>query len=235
MDIPYLLRYLLRKLIRMKRINIIIVDDQKLFAHSIKVVLDSNPEINGFITVVNTGAEAIEEIKQKQYDVAIVDVWMPELDGITTTQEIRKLDDKIKIIMLSSYGYDKYVKAAFRNGANAYLLKDISPKDLLNAIIKVYNGNKVISKEISDYLEGKNHDISPNFGYPSVVDSLSKREKEILVSIGKGLSNDEIAQSLYISEHSVRNYISLLYDKLGTKNRFEAMRFAIENHIETLI
>lgn len=218
----------------MNKLSILIVDDQKLFAQSLKIVLSSVAEIKADVTVVNDGESAITKSKENNYDLIICDVWMPGTDGISVVQTIREKNKNVKIIMLSSYSYDKYFKSALREGANGYLLKDISPEELTKAIIKVLSGQNVIDNEIIDYMKG-NIPPKKNTEYFAAIDKLTQREKEVLSLIGKGFSNEEIANKICLSEHTIRNYISSINDKLETNSRFEAMRLAIEHHIDSFI
>lgn len=219
----------------MRKLNLLIVDDQNLFAKSLKIVFDAYPDDFDSIIVAENGYKAIDILKEASVDVILMDVWMPEIDGIKAVSMIRDFNKTTKIIMLSTYGYDKYVRSALKTGADAYLLKDISPDELISSIKRVFKGQKIISREILEHQEGNPDTKNQKLDYPKALDTLVQREKEILALIGKGYSNEEIADKLCLSEHTVRNYVSSINSKLETRNRFEAMRLAIEYNIGSLL
>jgi DNA-binding NarL/FixJ family response regulator len=219
----------------MKKIKTLIVDDQKLFAKSLKIVLENYTHLFETIQIANNGIEMLSIMKNEDFDLIIMDVSMPNMDGIKAVQEIRKMGRKQKILMLSSFGYDAYVRASFNLGTDGYILKDSSPEELVKAINDIFAGKKVLSPEIADYFHGKISETESRFKYPEIFWELTNQERKILSLISKGFSNDEIAEKLFLSGHTVRNYISSINDKLGTKDRFEALRLAIEYNIDLLL
>jgi DNA-binding NarL/FixJ family response regulator len=219
----------------MKKIDVLIVDDQNLFAQSLKIVLESYREQFGQIKVVVDGFDAVETLKRLPFDLVIMDVSMPKMDGIKVVQEIRKFNTCVKILMLSSFAYDKYVRSAFKVGANGYILKDSSPDDVVKAIKDINMDKRVISKEISDYFSGNVPQTEKKFEYPEIFQELTSQERKVLSLMSKGFSNDDIAEKMFLSEKTVRNYISSINDKLQTKDRFEALRLAIEYNIDLLL
>ena len=142
----------------MRKLNLLIVDDQNLFAKSLKIVFDAYPDDFESIIVAENGYKAIDILKEASVDVILMDVWMPEIDGIKAVSMIRDFNKTTKIIMLSTYGYDKYVRSALKTGADAYLLKDISPDELISSIKRVFKGQKIISREILEHQEGNRPD-----------------------------------------------------------------------------
>jgi DNA-binding NarL/FixJ family response regulator len=219
----------------MKKIDMLIVDDQKLFAQSLKIVLESYREQFGQISVVMDGSEVVETLKRTPFDLVIMDVYMPNMDGITAIKEIRKFNTSVKILMLSSFAYDKYVRSAFSAGANGYILKDSGPDDVVKAIGDINMGKRVISKEINDYFSGKIPQIEKKYSYPEAFRELTAQERKVLSLMSKGFSNDEIADRMFLSEKTIRNYVSTIIDKLQTKDRFEALWLAIEYNIDILL
>ncbi len=225
----------------MKRLRIMLVDDQKLFVQSLKRAIQSITEDIEDVTIAYNGREAIEIIPASKPDVILMDIYMPVLDGIEATKIIHRQYPDIKILMLTTYGYDEYVKEAIDNGASGYLLKDILPEELIDTVKMICDGksNVVMSQEIVKQIvkkieEGKGERFSKE-SIPRWYRELSEKEKHILLLISKGYSNDEISEKVYLGKQTVRNYISNIYSKLGVDNRFEAMRIAIESGIESLI
>ena len=161
---------------------------------------------------------------------------MPVMNGVECTSAIKKEYPKIKVVILTTYDDDEFIIDALCNGAEGYILKDLPSEKLLSSIRDVYNGNSIMQPEIAakviahitrnkGALQGSRITTGEN-----QVDELTDREKEILVLVAKGMNNREIAKALYISEGTVKNYISSIYDKIGTKERSKAIRFAMENH-----
>ncbi|MDL2229048.1 response regulator transcription factor [Treponema sp. OttesenSCG-928-L16] len=220
----------------MKKISVLITDDQKMFAQSLKIVLESYHDIFERILIAKDGIEMLEILSRDSFDIVILDVSMPNMDGIKAAQEIIKKERdnrKTKILMLSSFGYETYVRASLNFGADGYILKDSSPEELITAITDIFNGKKVVSKEISSYMN--RHQASIQFGNPAAEDifkELTKQERNVLSLLSKGYSNSEIAEKLFLAERTIRNYTSSIFDKLDVKDRFEALRLAIEHNID---
>jgi DNA-binding NarL/FixJ family response regulator len=168
-----------------------------------------------------------------------MDVLMPELSGIDVVKIVKEKHPEIKIVMLSTYDDDEYVRSALMEGAAGYLLKAISPTELITALRALNNNVIQISPEIArnlvqqKYSGEKKHSIAKTNG-SDVKDSLewlnnlTKREREIFTLLATGYTNEQIAEKLYISNQTVKNYVSTLYSKLGVKDRFEIIRLA--NH-----
>jgi DNA-binding NarL/FixJ family response regulator len=139
-------------------------------------------------------------------------------------------------VMLTTFSYDTYVKEAVANGACGYILKDSTPAEVLDAVLSAVKGSTVFSRAAVDALAGRARRFNPQKStIPEWFGLLSEKEKKILLFISKGMSNDEIAETLFVGKHTVRNYISAIYDKMNAKDRFEAMRMAIEAQIHTLV
>ncbi len=161
---------------------------------------------------------------------------MPGMNGLAALKVIREKSPTTKILMLSAFSYDTYVKEAVANGASGYILKDTTPDGVLDAITSILAGNTVFSHAALDALAGKGARFNPQKSVtPQWFNLLSEKEKKILLLISKGKSNDEIAEAIFLGKHTVRNYISEIYDKMNAKDRFEAMRMAIEAQIHTLV
>lgn len=217
------------------KIRVMIVDDQRLMREGLKTILDLEEDIS-VIHLAENGEDALNKIKSEEPDVVLMDIWMPTMNGVECTAAIKKEYPQIKVVILTTYDDDEFIIDALCNGAEGYILKDLPSEKLLSSIRDVYNGNSIMQPEIAAKVIAH---ITRNKGAlqnsritagETQVDELTDREKEILVLVAKGMNNREIAKTLYISEGTVKNYISSIYDKIGTKERSKAIRFAMENH-----
>jgi DNA-binding NarL/FixJ family response regulator len=218
----------------MKKLKILIVDDQKLFADSLGRVIGSEKDIIEHVTAVAGAKAALASIQKETPDIILMDIHMPEMDGIELTKVIHRKYPDIKILMLTTFGYDDYVKDAMNYGAVGYLLKDISSDELMASIQGASKGLRIVSQKV---LEGAYKIGREPTGPQSIPDwyyQLTHREKEILILVQKGFSNDEIAEQVLLSVQTVKNYLSTIYEKLSVKNRFQAMRLAMEYKVDTI-
>ncbi|WP_018883506.1 response regulator transcription factor [Paenibacillus massiliensis] len=206
----------------MQNIKILIADDQELILESLDIVLSLEEDFE-IVGLAKNGEEAIECSKQFQPDIVLMDINMPVMDGVTATLRIKKQFPAIKIIMLTSYKEVDYVLTALSNGAEGYLLKAIRPKELAAGIRVVHTGGTLISQEMArKMLRNMPQAVAPkNNDY-----GLSAREIEVLHKLASGLRNQDIAEALFLSEGTVKNYISSIYSKLDVKGRKEATRKA---------
>lgn len=216
----------------MKTIRIFIVDDHPIVNRGLIALLDK-PENN--LKVVGcafNGRDAIEKICSKNVDVVLMDVRLPEIDGIEATRILKKKDKNIKIIILTTFNDRDCIAKAVRAEADGFLLKD-APEELIeNSIRSVFNGKFLISSEAAKILAenqlNKDKNLSSK-GSKNKLDMLSQREQEVFFLLINGKDNNEIANELYISEHTVRNYVSNIYSILGLKNRTAAILWAQKN------
>jgi len=221
----------------MKRAKVLIVDDQKLFATSLEGILKSiGGDQIGEISVCFSGEEAVKRVDTFLPDLVLMDIFMPGMGGLQALKAVREKNPAIKVVMLTTFSYDTYVKEAVANGACGYILKDSTPSEVLEAALSALKGSTVFSRAAVDALSGRARKFNPQKSpVPEWFALLSEKERRILLLISKGMSNDEIAEALILGKHTVRNYISAIYDKLNAKDRFEAMRMAIEAQIHTLV
>jgi len=214
-------------------VKILIVDDQKLFADSLKKVLLAEEKEIQAISIAWNGEEALASLVRETPDVILMDIHMPVMDGIEATRLIHLEHPEVKILMLTTFGYDEYVKAALEKGAVGYLLKDISTTELMASVRAALSGVRIVSPQV---LEGmtrapRSADAPP---VPGWYRELTPREKDVLFLVMKGFSNEEIAQKTFLGQQTVKNYLSAIYSKLGVENRFQAMRLAMEFKIDLL-
>jgi DNA-binding NarL/FixJ family response regulator len=214
----------------MRGIQVIIADDQVLFAESLKIVLENKSNDIKVMGIAYDGFEAIRIVEKHKPDLVLMDIYMPKIDGIEATKILHKKYPAIQILMLTTIESMKDMELALKNGASGYLLKNIAPDDLVNSIRVIMAGdilitstfaNKFITKPIAqESNSAKNyHPIER----PSWLENLNAREKEILLLIIQGLSSKEIAQLISIGEQTVRNYLGKIYAEMGVNSKSEAI------------
>jgi len=198
-------------------IKVLIVDDQALIREGLSLMLDLYGEIE-IAGEASNGKEAIEFVEREEVDVILMDIRMPVMDGVEATKVIKEKYPNIKIIILTTFNEDEYIFKGLKNGADSYILKDVSSKELVNIIKSVHNGEilfhgdvaKTIASAVVDRKGDRKEDI---------LKRLTPRELEIAKLIGEGKSNREISQMLYITEGTVKNYVTKILDKLEIRDR----------------
>ncbi len=220
----------------MNKIRLLLVDDQVLFVESLKRLIEITIKDILVVGIAPNGKVALEMTAAEKPDLILMDIRMPEMDGVKSTQLIKEKFPQVKILILTTFEDDEYIVEAFRYGAVGYLLKDVPPNDLISAIRQVYRGGVSVSPKMATKLaeklfqvnqEVKAHELGSTNAHPWVKE-LSGREKEILCLLGKGYNNKEIAQRLFIAEQTVKNSISIIYLKIGARDRIQAARIASE-------
>ncbi len=211
-------------------IRVLLVDDQDLVRAGFAMVLGSQPDL----TVVGEaadGAAAIRLARECPADVMVMDVRMPGLDGVAATREICQAADRPRVLILTTFDLDEYAFAALHAGASGFLLKSAPPEELLYAIRSVHNGDSVVAPSTTRRLIGRflPHLPAPG-GLPDQqgLAELTAREREVLVEVGSGLSNAEIAALLHISEATVKTHVGHIMAKLGLRDRIQAVVYAYE-------
>lgn len=226
----------------MPLIRLLLADDQELFVNGLRRIVEMTAEDIEIVGIAATGQEAIDLADEKRPDVVLMDVRMPELDGVAATKEIRDRHPATHIIMLTTFDDDEYVHDAIEYGARGYLLKDIPPDDLIKAVRSVGDVPVLISPSVLERLfaapstaESRSRRAEPsedagrrNELPRSVRSVLTPREQQVLELMIGDFNNTEMAEKLSIAERTVRNYVSLIYDKLMVQSRFELMRFVRE-------
>jgi len=212
------------------RIRVLLVDDQALFVESLRTVLERSAEDIEVVGIARNGAQAVEAVAAAACDLVVMDVRMPVMDGVEATKRIRAIRPDARIMMLTTFEDDEYVKEALEHGAAGYILKDIAPAELIASIRVVAGGAFLIAPSVAKSLIRRAY-LKPEFSptpEPEWLRQLSRREREILGHLVEGRTNKEIAAELCIAEQTVRNHISVVYDKMGVPDRAQAVRLARE-------
>jgi DNA-binding NarL/FixJ family response regulator len=210
----------------MEKIRIIIADDHQLFRNGLKILLDAFPEFE-VIAEASNGEEFTKIIRNTKADVALMDISMPEMDGIEATRRGLRICPDIAIIALSMYGEEEYYNKMVDAGARGFVLKDSDISEVREAILTVKRGGTYFSQELLYHViqKIKNREIENKSAH------LSKREKEILMKICEGLSNQEIAENLFISKRTVDKHRANLLGKTNSKNTASLILYAIKNKL----
>lgn len=212
-------------------IKVLIADDQSLIRESLRVVLDSRDGIC-VTDVVPDGREVLRSIKETRPDVILMDIRMPQMDGVQCTQIVKDLDPDIKIIILTTFDDDEYVYSALKYGASGYLLKGVSMDELVDAIRTVHSGGAMINPDIAIKVVRLFSQIAKmDFSvlvHSQGIENLTKTERKIIEQVACGAANREIAETLCLSEGTVRNYLSTILNKLGLRDRTQLAIWAIQ-------
>lgn len=212
-------------------IKVLIADDQELIRQSLQIILNSESDFEVTDAVAN-GHEVIRSIRKERPDVVLMDIRMPEMDGVVCTQIIKENYPDIKIIILTTFDDDEYVFNALKYGASGYLLKGISMKELNEAIHKVYHGTAMINEDIASKVVRLFSRMAQSNLAIQVDEQqsgeLKNTEWQIIVQVGSGLSNKEIAAKLNLSEGTVRNSLSTILSKLNLRDRTQLAIWAVQ-------
>lgn len=208
-------------------INIMLVDDHNLIREGIKQLLEFNNDMK-VVAEYSNGQECILHIDDYPIDLLLLDINMPILNGIETLAQLRKLKNNVKVLFLTVHNEVEYILKGSELGANGYILKDAGFDELKTAIYTIINGEQYIQPKLipalNNYLVKKDND-------KEIIDSLTKRELEVLKLLAVGSFNKDIAESLGISERTVKNHISNIFKKISVSDRTQAAVFAIKNNI----
>ena len=216
----------------MGTITVLLVDDQKLFVDNLKTVLDLAGEDIEVVGIAYDGEQAVRMVGQLKPRIVLMDVRMPVMDGVEATRIIHRKSPDITIIMLTTFDNDDYVHDALKNGAHGYLLKSIPPAELLACIRATGAGKVLVSPEVATRMVGwKAGTAAPSIEHPAdrqqlsvILESFSPREREVIEHIAMAYSNREIAEKMFISEQTVKNYISRIYARLGVSRRSQLVK-----------
>ena len=206
-------------------IRVLICDDQAIARHGLQMILSTAPDVQ-VVGQVEDGQAALEFIAQTPPDLVLMDLKMPRLNGVQATRLIRQRFPDVYVLVLTTYDADEWVFDAVRAGANGYLLKDAPPAQLLAAIRTTVEGKTPVDPSVAGKLF-QSFAKQPPAIPTKLIEKLSEREIEVLQLMADGLTNAEIGAQIHLSEGTVRNYISTIFDKLQAKDRTHAVVMAI--------
>lgn len=208
-------------------IRLLLVDDQSLIRNGIKVMLSLEPDLQ-IVGTADNGEAAIEQVEALQPDVVLMDMRMPVMDGKNATRIITQRFPKVKVIVLSTFDDDEYITESIQAGAKGYLLKDMPSEELAESIRFVHRGYAQLAPGLLEKLMIQSSSSTPKHSEPTptILAELTARERDVLRLIGTGATNREIAQRLFISEGTVKTYVTNLFNRLNLKNRAQLAIYA---------
>lgn len=213
-------------------VRVLLADDQALMRAGFKVLIDSAPDLE-VVGEASTGREAVELVRHTRAEVALMDIRMPDMDGLTATQLITENDDLagVRVLILTTFEIDEYVFRALRVGASGFLGKGAEPGELLEAIRTVARGDALLSPTatkslIARFLAHPDHGSPPA---PERLGAVTCREREVLILVAAGLANDEIAEHLVVSPATVKTHVNRAMVKLGARDRAQLVVIAYES------
>lgn len=210
-------------------ISVLLADDQQLIRTGLRLIIDAEADLK-VVGEASTGREAVRLAQLHNPDVVLMDIRMPEMDGIAATAELVELKIAAKIIMVTTFDPDEYVYDALLAGASGFLLKDTPADDLVAAVRIVAGGDSVLSPQVTRRLiEHFNSRARPLPAPSTSIDHLTEREQEVLLLMGRGMANSEIAEALFVSDTTVKTHVSHVLAKLGLRDRVQVVVFAYEN------
>lgn len=215
-------------------IKIMIADDKELIRSSLEIILNANPNFKVIASVAD-GTEVLSSIEEEKPDIILMDIRMPKMDGTVATKYVKEKYPEIKVIILTTFDDDDFIFSALKYGASGYVLKGVSTKELYQTIETVNQGGAMINPDIAgkvfkwfSRMAQSNYTVNPD---DQATNKFSKKELRVIQQVGFGLSNKEIAAKLYLSEGTVRNYISSILAELELRDRTQLAIWAVQNGI----
>ncbi|MFC4388831.1 response regulator [Gracilibacillus marinus] len=213
--------------------KILIVEDEELFANALTTYINHQPDMR-VVATANDGLDALKKMNLHTFDVVITDIQMPRLNGIELIRRAKQIHPNLKALILTTFNEQNYIVEGLAHGANGYLLKDNDLEEIMKALRHTIDGQttlpSVIAKQLSSYLlESQSKRIQSEL--PDWIDrDITEREREILICLKNRLSTKEMAGELCLSEGTIKNYLTLIYQKLGVKKRMEAIELLNKAH-----
>ncbi|MFI5952213.1 response regulator [Cryptosporangium sp. NPDC051539] len=214
-------------------IRVLLADDHEFFRSGFRSALETQDDLE-CVADVGDGQAAVAEIERLRPDVAVLDVRMPRLDGLTAAEAVLSRGGSTRVVLLTTYDDDSYVYRGLRAGVSGFCLKSMPTEELLGAIRIAARGDALIDPSVTRRLVGTftaGMAPAPRPSAPDGLDKLTAREREILLELARGLSNAEIAARLYVGEQTVKTHVSHLLTKLGLRDRVQAVIYAYENSL----
>jgi DNA-binding NarL/FixJ family response regulator len=214
-------------------ISVLLADDQDLVREGLRMILDADAGLS-VVGEARTGVEAITRTRELDPDVVLMDIRMPELDGIEATRRLVGAGVRARIVMLTTFDLDEYVYRAMSAGATGFLLKDASREQLTVAVRAAATGDAMLAPAVTKrMLEEFCRRPAPDVKPPEAVSRLSQRERDVLLLVARGMSNAEIARELYLGETTVKSHLARTFAKLDLRDRVQAVVYAYENGLLT--
>jgi DNA-binding NarL/FixJ family response regulator len=210
-------------------ISVLVADDQSMVRAGFRMLLAGEEDIE-VVAEASNGREAVEKAFRYHPAVILMDIRMPELDGLQATRRILQANNGARILILTTFDLDEYVFEALRVGASGFVLKDDSPEQLIAAIRTVANGDALLSPTITKRVIQR-FARTPRPAAPKEMDDLSERERDVFRLMAGGLSNNEIAQELFIGETTVKTHVTHILQKLGLRDRVQAVVLAYQTGV----
>ena len=213
-------------------ISVLLADDQPLLRRGFRMILETEDDLT-VVAEAGHGGEAVELARRHHPDVVLLDIRMPGTDGIEATRQIAAAGNQARVLVLTTFDLDEYAFGALRAGASGFLLKDVRPGELVAAIRTVAAGDAVIAPRVTRRLLEEYAQVLPLPSdqraqrYPQLA-ALTEREREVLIAVGRGLSNTEIAAALFVSEATVKSHVGRILAKLGLRDRVQVVVLAYE-------
>ena len=213
------------------KIKVLLVDNHTVVLKGLAFFLSTQEDLE-LVGEANNGKEALVKVGETNPDVILMDLYMPEMDGVEATAYIKKEYPNVKVIVLTSFSDQAHVLPALRAGASGYILKDVEPDQLVEAIRSAYKGNIQLHPDIANALLSQTLPVEEKEEEPFIqVDVLTARENEVLQLLAKGMSNKEIASVLVITEKTGKAHVSSILSKLNLSDRTQAALYAVKNGI----
>jgi len=211
--------------------RVLIADDDSLMRAGLVELLTADPEIE-IVGQASTGREAVDRARRLAPDVVLMDVRMPDLDGIDATRELSRVAPGIRVLILTTFEQDDYIFGALRAGASGFLLKRTRPEELIAAVRTVAAGDSLLSPSVTRrVIERVAQQPTPDLANQAKLNELTARERDVLELVARGLSNREIAAALFVEESTVRTHVKHILMKLDLRDRVQVVIFAYESGV----
>ncbi|MBQ9495940.1 MAG: response regulator transcription factor [Selenomonadaceae bacterium] len=218
-------------------IKVLIADDQELIRESLKIILDVNADIK-VVGVAESGRKVLDLLKKTSPDIILMDIRMPELDGVQCTKAVKEKFPDVKIIILTTFDDDEYVFYALKYGASGYLLKGCSVQELTSAIYTVMNGGSILNQSVLTKVVKLFNQLAQTSITPELdgrnLEALNRTERNVASLVGRGLSNKEIAEALFLSDGTIRNALSSALSKLNLRDRTQLAIWAVQTGLSSV-
>lgn len=217
------------------KIRVLIADDQPLMASALKTILSTQADLE-VVGLAQNGIEAVQIASRWKIDVAVLDIQMPQMNGLEAAKQILKEHKDTKVLMLTTFSDDNLVEDALEVGVHGFLLKDIDPENLISSVRRIYEGASVLSPDVTNFVfeefrRRSNWKHKPTNDEIEIVNSLTEREKQVLGWVACAETNAEIAGALFIGTATVKTYVSRLINKLGVRDRVGLAVWAHKNQL----